>query len=169
MAGSGCYRGGGRFFGVDLNPRSVRLCSGHLPGSYAANRLQPPLEFPPAAFDLIYAHSVLTHLTERVAQAWLAEFSRLLRPGGLAIITFHDEDYARAWAPASVQARLGAEPYVVWNHALEGSNYMSAWTTRAHVSKLTRRAFDTLEIEPGGTETPDQAAAVLLSPTRPTE
>ena len=152
---------GGRFSGVDLNARSIEWCSRHLPGRYTENRLHPPLAFPDAAFDLVYAHSVLTHLTEQVATAWLAEIARILRPDGLAIVTFLDEDYARAWAPPGVLPRLDSEPYVVWNNALEGSNYMSAWTTRAHFSALAARRFEVLEIEPGGTETPDQAAAVL--------
>lgn len=159
--------GGGRFFGVDLNPRSISWCSRHLPGEYAVNRLQPPLNFPSAAFDLIYAHSVLTHLTEPVAKAWLAELSRLLRPGGLAIVTFLDEDYAKAWAPKDLLPRLDREPYVVWNNALEGSNYMSAWTTRAYFSRLAAPEFDVLDIEPGGTQTPDQATAVLRARGRP--
>lgn len=152
---------GGRFSGVDLNSQSISWCSRHLPGRYTENRLQPPLPFPDADFDLVYAHSVLTHLTEKRAIAWLAEVARIVRPDGLAIVTFHDEDYAQAWAPQGVVPRLNGEPYVVWNNALEGSNYMSAWTTREHFSGLAVQRFKVLEIEPGSQETPAQAAAVL--------
>lgn len=153
--------GGGRFSGVDVNARSVRWCSRHLGGHYARNRLRPPLAFPDGAFDLVYAHSVLTHLTEEVATAWLAELARIIRPDGLALVTFLDEDYTQAWGPPGVFSRLDTEAFVVWNDALEGSNYMSAWTTRAYFSDLAARRFEVLQMEPGGRGTPDQAIAVL--------
>ena len=44
--------------------------------------------------------------------------------------------YAQRWGPPGVAAALATAPYVVWNNALEGSNYMSAWTTRDHMSAL---------------------------------
>lgn len=152
---------GGRFSGVDLNARSVDWCSRHLPGRYVQNRLDPPLAFADAAFDLVYAHSVLTHLTQDRASAWLAEIARLLKPRGLAVVTFHDEDYAQAWAPEGVMPRLKDDAYVVWNNALEGSNYMSAWTTRACFSRLAASDFEVLTIEPGRSDSPVQATALL--------
>ena len=152
---------GGAFTGCDLNPKLVAWCAANLPGRYAANGLQPPLPLEPESVDLVYAHSVLTHLTEDTARAWLAEIARVLRPGGAALLTFHDEAYAQAWGPPEVRARLGQEPYVVWNNALEGSNYMSAWTTRARMAELAKPHFDVLRIVPGETEAPEQAVAVL--------
>jgi SAM-dependent methyltransferase len=103
------------------------------------------------SLDLVYAHSVLTHLTEPTATAWLAEVARVLRPGGLALMTFHDEAYAQAWAPDGVAARLAGEPYVVWNNAMEGSNYISAWTTRARLAEMAAPRFEVAEIIPGRT------------------
>jgi SAM-dependent methyltransferase len=46
----------------------------------------PPLPWADGTFDLIYAGSVFTHLTDAWAQ-WLAEVHRLLAPRGLAFIT----------------------------------------------------------------------------------
>lgn len=48
---------------------------------------RPPLAFEPEAFDLIYCYSVFSHLAEDVHQQWLAEFHRILKPGGLLIAT----------------------------------------------------------------------------------
>jgi hypothetical protein len=50
---------------------------------------------------------------------------------------------------------------VVWNNALEGSNYMSAWTTRAHLAELAAPFFEVLSLLPGETGAPEQAVAVL--------
>jgi SAM-dependent methyltransferase len=156
---------GGSFTGCDLNPRLVGWCAGNLPGHYAANGLQPPLPAPDAAMDLAYAHSVLTHLTEQTAQAWLAELRRILKPGGVAVVTFHDEAFAERWGPPEVRAGLGSRPYVVWNNALEGSNYLSAWTTRAHLVTLAEAAgFEVRQLVPGGEAAREQAAAVLKRP-----
>ena len=152
---------GGTFVGSDLNPRLAGWCAANLPGRYLVNGLRPPLDLTDDSIDLVYAHSVLTHLTEPTAVAWLAELARVLRPGGLALLTFHDEAYAGRWGPPEVAERLGCESYVVWNNALEGSNYMSAWTTRARLAELAAPWFEAVEIVPGRADEPVQAVAVL--------
>jgi SAM-dependent methyltransferase len=157
---------GGMFTGSDLNPRLAGWCAANLPGRYLANGLKPPLALADDALDLVYAHSVLTHLTAATARAWLAELARVLRPGGLALLTFHDEAYALAWGPPDVAGRLVAEPYVVWNNALEGSNYISAWTTRAELAAMAAPWFEVAEIIAGRTDEPIQAVAVLRAKAR---
>jgi predicted SAM-dependent methyltransferase len=49
--------------------------------------------------DILFAHSVLTHLSEDRQDRWLAEIRRVLRPGGLAFVTVLAELswYARFW------------------------------------------------------------------------
>ena len=42
----------GALFGVDYNPRLVRWCMKNLKSAYSVNRLDPPLEFPAAHFDV---------------------------------------------------------------------------------------------------------------------
>lgn len=152
---------GGSFTGSDLNPKLSGWCAANLPGRYASNGLQPPLPLGDGTVDVTYAHSVLTHLSAPTVRAWLAELARVLRPAGLALLSFHDEAYARAWGPPEVAARLAAERYVVWNSALEGSNYISAWTTAAELSALAAACFEIVEIIPGRTDAPVQAIAVL--------
>lgn len=152
---------GGTFTGSDLNPTLVQWCAANLSGRYLTNRLKPPFDLPDDCVDLVYALSVLTHLTEPVTKAWLAEVARVLRPGGLALLTFHDEAYAELCAPPQVQAQLSAKPFVILNNAMEGSNYMSTWTTRAHLARMAGAAFEVLEIIPGGGADGDQAVAVL--------
>ena len=109
---------------------------------------------------MLYAYSVLTHLREATAIAWLAEIARVLRRGGLALLTFHDEAFAELFGPPGAAAALAKRPYVVLNDALEGSNYISAWTTRAHFTELAAGRFEVLEIRPGQADR-TQALAVL--------
>lgn len=153
--------GGGRFQGSDLNPRLAGWCAAHLPGRYGRNGLRPPLRQESRSLDLVYAYSVLTHLREPAARAWLQELARVLRPGGLALLSFHDESYARTWGPAGTAEQLAARPYVVLNDSLEGSNYLSSWTTRAHFEAMAAPWFDLKEIAPAGEVEQAHAIAVL--------
>jgi SAM-dependent methyltransferase len=51
------------------------------------SRPRPPLDLPGNSIDLIYAMSVFSHLPADVADAWIAEFARILKPGGIACLT----------------------------------------------------------------------------------
>jgi SAM-dependent methyltransferase len=51
----------------------------------------PPLPYPDVHFDLVYNHSVLTHIDEAMQDAWLAELRRVTEPGGVVILTVHGE------------------------------------------------------------------------------
>src|ERR1043165_8053538 len=48
-----------------------------------------PLPYKDQMFDLIYSLSVFTHLSENHASQWLSEMNRVLKPGGILIITIH--------------------------------------------------------------------------------
>lgn len=52
-----------------------------------------PTSLPEESFDLIYLYSVFSHLPEEMHWAWLKEFHRLLRPGGMLIATTRARDY----------------------------------------------------------------------------
>jgi len=160
--------GRGAFHGSDYNPRLVDWCEANLDGRYGVNRLKPPLRLDSAAFDLVYAYSVLTHLREGVARDWLGELARVLKPGGLALVTFHDETYAETCGPEGLAERLAQSPYVVLNDSLQGSNYMSAWTTRAHFTQMASAWFEVLEIEPTDVAARNHPVAVLRARGRRT-
>ncbi len=81
-----------QLFGVDVDGAAVRWCKRHLP--YA--RVQktsplPPLPFSDGTFDLIYSHSVFTHLDERYQDRWLSELRRVLKDGGFLLATVNGE------------------------------------------------------------------------------
>lgn len=76
---------GAEFWGCDIDERSIDWVSRNLPGVNAFhNNEAPPLEVPDAHFDLVYAVSVFTHITDHWAD-WLIELHRVLRPGGILI------------------------------------------------------------------------------------
>lgn len=87
--------------GIDVDPEFAELTQ-RLFGSdqFKVCPAFPPTDYADGTFDLIYAYSVFSHLSERACRAWMAEFHRILRPGGVvAFTTRHDSffDYC-AWA-----------------------------------------------------------------------
>lgn len=94
-------------WGVDLDAGRVAWCRGHLPPSLrvATCTTAPHLPFPDGSFDLVYACSVVPHISE-LADAWLLELRRVMAPGGLAYLTVYDD--------ATVEAirRTGESPNV---------------------------------------------------------
>lgn len=76
--------------GIDIDEDNVRWCQEHLTGNYLTVDLMPPVtRLATSYFDLIYSCSVLSHLTQEATDHWLAELSRVLRPDGLALLSFN--------------------------------------------------------------------------------
>src|SRR5205809_932972 len=68
----------------------------------------PHLPFEDNYFDLIYSGSVFTHISD-LADAWLLELRRVLRPDGMLYITVHDDhtvDVLKADLPDFYLTRL---------------------------------------------------------------
>lgn len=78
---------GGRYTAVDLRPLrgAARLPPRHRFMVMDARAL----EFPDASFDLVLCGNTLSFMRED--RAALAEFKRVLKPGGLALLTVHRE------------------------------------------------------------------------------
>ncbi len=78
--------------GCDYNPALIAWCQKNLPfATFEVNKLAPPLPYPDAKFDLLFAFSVFTHLDEKLYQEWIHELARVLKPGGYLIFTIMGE------------------------------------------------------------------------------
>ena len=63
-----------------------RTLSGRGTAAIASDGL-PPLPFDDARFDLVLGYSVFTHLNVQYQDAWLGELRRLVRPGGILLLS----------------------------------------------------------------------------------
>lgn len=86
-------------YGCDIDDASISWLQRHLspPLHVFVNGVAPPLPLPDTHFDVIYASSVLTHLTDHWS-AWLIELHRLLKDDGLIIASFIGESMSEAVA-----------------------------------------------------------------------
>lgn len=79
-------------------------------------RYLTPSIFRDNQFDLIYAFSVFSHLSEKAANAWINEFQRILKPGGHAILTLQ----GRSFIDFCKKLRMG-NPRNAWEESLANS------------------------------------------------
>lgn len=79
-------------WGTDINAEHIYWCQRHLspPFHFATTTTIPHLPFEDRYFDLVYAGSVFTHIDD-LADAWLLELGRVLKPAGRLYLTIHDE------------------------------------------------------------------------------
>lgn len=77
------------FYGTDVDVEAVEWCRRHIQAHFSVNSLEPPLSYPECTFDLVYAISVFTHLSEQDQCAWLRELHRILKPGGTLLLSVH--------------------------------------------------------------------------------
>jgi len=75
-------------YASDVNDKSIAWCRQFLTGIHFLNQqLIPPLPVDEQKFDFIYGISILTHLNEHSHFLWMEEFQRILKPGGLLLLT----------------------------------------------------------------------------------
>lgn len=77
-----------RLTGVDIDADNVATCERLMPAArFLPVPLRPPTPLADASFDLVIGLSVLTHLGQAMQDAWLSELRRVMRPGGLALLS----------------------------------------------------------------------------------
>jgi SAM-dependent methyltransferase len=151
--------------GCDYNPRLVEWCRRNLPFVDArTNELEPPTPYQDMRFNLIYAISILTHLTEPVARRWLAEWRRILRPGGVLLFSTHGDSYREALG-TRLRERYDAGEMVVVSPRIEGTNACSAHHPYDFVTERLLDGFELLSFSPDA-DTPRFGQDVYLARRR---
>jgi SAM-dependent methyltransferase len=93
-----------RLVGVDVDPQAIAWASTHLGGmAFELSDARPPLPFGDREFALVYSISVFSHLDEADQDAWLSELARVLRPGGVALLSTHGPSAYEAFRSGAVR------------------------------------------------------------------
>lgn len=107
----------GELFGCDIDAEAIAWNQDNIPGvEFSRNEHEPPLPYADESFDLILNHSVFTHIDERMQDLWLAELRRVLKPGGVALLSVHG---TRAFGISEHAARFEGQTSAVWRRELE--------------------------------------------------
>lgn len=78
-----------RLYAADVDPSAVNYLRQAYPFlNCQVNHSAPPLDLPDDSLDVVYAFSVWTHLPINNQMLWLREMQRVLKPGGLLLISF---------------------------------------------------------------------------------
>ncbi|MDI6896838.1 MAG: class I SAM-dependent methyltransferase [Methanocella conradii] len=103
----------GRLIGCDCIPDMVKLCNDTIKDyRFIRNDPLPPLQFDDNTFDLLYAFSVFSHLSEAAHKAWLREFYRVMKPGSILILTTRPRDFISYWPKLPYIQNINAEKFL---------------------------------------------------------
>jgi SAM-dependent methyltransferase len=152
---------------ADQNEELAGWCDRNLPFvSVSRSSPLPPLPYQHDAFDVVYAVSVFTHLTEQVQLLWLAELARIIRPGGLLLLTVHGDRYLDRLGTAERRAYEEGRLVVRYPSA-SGTNLCCAFHPARFVQERLAPGFDLLEHTTGGFElgAPEQDLVVFARPS----
>jgi SAM-dependent methyltransferase len=128
-----------QFHGCDIDAESIEWLRAHLvsPFKVFVNDETPPLALDDRSFDLVYATSVFTHLTDLWGH-WLVELHRLLKDDGLLFMTFlstagfADQYIHEPWRDDDI----GLTMLGIMADADGGSRVlMSQWWIRTHLAR----------------------------------
>jgi SAM-dependent methyltransferase len=141
---------GPEFYACDYNELLVRWCQENLPFLRTAkNELEPPLPYDDEAFDVVYAYSVFTHLTEPLQHRWMAELVRVVESGGRIVFSTHG-DAARDQMEPSVAERYDRGELAVRFAGTPGSNLCSAFHPEDWVRETLVPELEVLDLVRGG-------------------
>jgi SAM-dependent methyltransferase len=157
---------GPAIYGTDYNAQLVGWCKANLAfADFSVNELQPPVEYESGSFDAVYAISVFTHLPENLERAWIAELGRILRPGGLLVLTTHGDSYADRLDPGERKRYLAGD-VVVRRASVAGTNLCTTFHPEPYVRERLAPELELREFAPeGGTVgSPRQDLVVFSKP-----
>jgi SAM-dependent methyltransferase len=147
-------RHGVDLYGTDCNVMAVQWCQRFLDfAEFDKNALHPPLRYADGTFDLIYAFSILTHLTEDLQKAWMNEFRRILTRAGHLILSVHGDMYIdqnlHVLSPSEI-AEYRRGHLVIKETEMVGTNFCGALHPEEYVRSSLAVGFRVIDFVPGG-------------------
>ena len=148
--------------GSDLNIEAIRWCDENLDfAEFGSNGAEPPLRYRQDSLDLVYAFSVFTHLAETIQLAWLSELHRVIRPGGILLLSVHG-DACRDLMLELERRRYDDGWLVVRWEDKSGQNECAAFHPDSYVRRVMGREYEILSHLPVGAKgNPPQDLYVL--------
>lgn len=136
--------------GTDYNPDLIAWCRENLPfARFQINDLVGRLDYKDQIFDFVYALSVFTHLIESQQFYWIAELTRVLKPGGFLLITTHGEYYLSRLSSVD-QSRFRNGQMIIYGEGKAGSNKCVSYHPEQYVRNVLANGYVVVEYIPRG-------------------
>ncbi len=133
----------------DYNQATVNWCNRHIEGvQFKWNALDPPLPYAAGFFDIIYALSVFTHLSEVNHRIWLEELNRVIKPGGILLLTTQGNAFFHKLSPIEQKQFLEGVP-VIRGRVKEGHRTFSAFQPESYMRYVFQKVWKVVHFEKG--------------------
>ena len=143
---------GAEIYGSDYNAKTIEWCKQNIPGvNFSVNSLAPPLSYQEKFFDAIYALSVFTHLSEENHFTWIKELYRILKPGGVLLITTQGNAFAGKLTSTEKETFNQGE-IVVRGKVKEGHRTFSAFHPEKFMLTFFSDGWKLLKFEKGSVQ-----------------
>ena len=127
------------FYGTDYNKKSIGWCSENLPEiSFNHNSLRANLPYKDDFLDIIYGISIFTHLSEQMHYDWFNELQRVLKPGGILVVTTQGDNFKTKLTEAEV-TEFNKGSLVVRGNVKEGHRTYSAFQPASFMKNLFKK------------------------------
>lgn len=136
--------------GSDIDKQALEWLRANLPGGGGQIRLfpnadAPPTLLPPDSQDFVYAISVFTHIPETLANAWMRELHRIMKPGAVLIATTQGESLI--WPHISDAERAAfTKSGIFYKHFLSTEGlpdyYQATWHMDSYILNQWTHLFD---------------------------
>lgn len=144
----------GQYYGCDVDRRAIDWCKKNAKkASFAVTGAKPPLPYPDEFFDVVFGVSVVTHLSAEFQGVWLRELRRIVRPGGVLMLSVMGPAIA-AGLPEPRRSEFFKNGFLfvhsdVWT-GIHAEWYADAYQSEAQVRRAFGEYFNVLAYKPGG-------------------
>lgn len=141
---------GPRFSGCDYNPKAIQWDRENLQfANFAKNELEPPLPFGTGEFEYCYSISVFTHLPSRLQRSWIEELYRVIKPGGILMLTLSGRGDFHRLVKAD-RKRFEKGELIVLDAGFAGTNMCGVYHPLQYVTREWSDLFSLVEHIPEG-------------------
>jgi SAM-dependent methyltransferase len=139
-----------RIWGTDTNSYLVATCRRCVPfAKVSTNSMVATLDYPNQSFDLVYAFSVFTHMDIKAQKAWRDELRRILRPGGILLVTVHGKAYTWRLSSAELEDFNSGRPVIRFGQ-YPGGNICVSFHPESYVRETLAEGFEIVDAVPEG-------------------
>lgn len=136
-------------FGSDYNPETIKWDKNSFVNiSFSQNELLPPLEYDDNFFDIVYCISVFTHLDEVTELKWFNEIIRVLKPGGVFLLSIHGES-SKDRLSDDEKKIFDEKGCVIRSNVTEGKRSFTSYNSEKFMREKILKDVEILEFIPG--------------------